>query len=273
MLVSYHVHCGISDGKDGIEDVIRAANAFQLDEVGMSDHYVILPEEEKYAFGMRMDGLDEYVAEVQEAAGLADENLIVRLGLEVDFFSGQEDEIERLLISHPFDYVIGSVHYLNGFPLDYSSDLWDALSESERNEMMIGYWKEMKAMAESGLFDIAGHLDLTKKFGHQPTVDITGYIDEALDAMSASDMVVEVNTAGWYKPCGEQYPSEQIIKMCLGKCIPLTITSDSHQPDHLIRGYDRAFELLEKLGCREFATFAGRQRTMYPMSEFGVCNI
>ena len=270
MLVSYHVHSRWSDGIGEIAEVIRAANGFCLDEVGMSDHYVIIPEESEYAFGMPIGRLDDYVAAVQDAAGEANENLVVRLGLEVDFFSGKEDEIERLLISQPFDYVIGSVHYFNGFPLDYSVTLWDTLSNAERDEMIIGYWEEMKSMAESGLFDIAGHLDLTKKFGHYPSVDITDKISETLDAIKDSDMAVEVNSSGWFKPIGEQYPSASIIEMCHNKRIPLMISSDSHQPDHLIRGFDNAYDLVKKLGCTEFATFAGRQRTMRPLTEFGV---
>ena len=54
----------------------------------------------------------------------------------------------------------------------------------------------MRSLAESGLFDIAAHLDLAKKFGFFATTDLTDVLEPALDAIAAADLVVEVNTAG-----------------------------------------------------------------------------
>ena len=117
-------------------------------------------------------------------------------------------------------------------------------------------------MAESGLFDIAAHLHLTKKFGFRPASDMGAEIAAALDAIARGGMIVEVNTAGWYAPCGEVYPEPQIIRGCVAREIPLVVTADAHSPAHLTRAFARAGRLLRDLGCSELASYAGRQRFM-----------
>ena len=56
-------------------------------------------------------------------------------------------------------------------------------------------------MAETKYFDIVGHIDLTRKFGLSPKVDISKEIDLALKAIKDADMAVEINTSGFYHLC------------------------------------------------------------------------
>lgn len=262
MLVSYHNHSKWSDGNSTISEHIKAAGELGLSELGISDHYVLTPDGSQQYFSMPLGKLDEYVEDVQSSAGDADEGLIIRLGLEVDYFPETESELEALINSHPFDYIIGSIHFVNGFPIDDAVEPWEELSQPERNEAIKTYWIRIRQMAESGLFDIAGHLDLTKKFGFFSTDDLTGEINAALDAIANSNMSFEVNTSGLYKPCKEIYPSESIVMECFKRGIPVVVTSDAHYADHLMRGYDEAFSLIKKVGYTQTALYFGRTRIM-----------
>jgi histidinol-phosphatase (PHP family) len=258
MIATYHNHSTWSDGATPIADLVDKARTLRIDELGLSDHWVLHPDGRTPEWSMDPARLDDYVAEVLSfRAAVAP---TIRLGLEVDYFPHQEDAIRDALAKHPFDYVIGSVHEIEGFSIDYTAEPWDALSQKERNEMHRAYWLRLRMLAESGLFDIAAHLDLPKKFGHRETIDLDEEIDAALDAIAASGLVVEINTAGWHKPCRDGYPSLEILKKCKRREIPVTISSDAHEPDHLLRDFPRAAQRLSKAGYDRVARFDRRAR-------------
>lgn len=266
MLLSYHVHSSWSDGQADIPGLIHKAREIGLDEIGISDHYVLAPGRPQFNWSMGLDSLGEYVDAVQSAAGEAG-NMIVRLGLEVDYIPGMEDDLHAVLASHPFDFVIGSVHLVDGFLIDYSSEGWDPLDQAARDDMIGEFWNRVRLMAESGLFDFAGHFDLIKKFGIRSSVDMTEHIEAALDAVGRSDMALELNTSGWYMPCAEEYPEPRILRGCIDRGIPLLVSADAHTPANLIRGFDRAFRLLYDLGVTELVRYAGRQRFKHPLPD------
>ena len=95
------------------------------------------------------------------------------------------DELRRRLARHPFDYVIGSVHFVDGFPLDSRAADWEALAPAARDDQWRLYWRRLRRLAESGVFDFAAHLDLPKKFGFRPQADLTAAADDALAAIVA----------------------------------------------------------------------------------------
>jgi histidinol-phosphatase (PHP family) len=265
MLTSYHVHSTWSDGHNAIIDIIRAAGELDLCELGISDHYVITPEGGPVGWSMPLDKLDEYVESVQSASCDAVEGLTIRLGVEADFMPETTEALRNVLASQPFDYVIGSVHIVDGFPIDESDSLWSPLSQDQRDNIIRTYWVRVRQMACSGLFDIAAHLDLYKKFGYYPSVDFSADIEQALDAIAASHMSVELNTSGWHKPCCEEYPSPGILRECLNRSIPVLITADAHSPDELVRSYDRAYALLKEVGYTGTISYAGRQIILHAL--------
>jgi histidinol-phosphatase (PHP family) len=267
MAVSYHVHSRWSDGKNTIPELIAAARDIGLDELGLSDHYCLTPDRKQMHWCMPIDKLDDYVADVQESAGEAGEDVLIRLGLEVDFVPETLGEMKEILASQPFDYVIGSVHLVDGFLIDDTPELWDPLSQDDRNEVIRTYWIRVRQMAECGLFDFAGHLDLWKKFNIYPTIDLSEEISAALDAIAAVKLPIELNTSGWFKPCAEQYPSKEILQGCFDRKIPMVVSADAHFTEHLTRAFDRAYRILREVGYTELSSFGGRMRYPYPMPE------
>jgi histidinol-phosphatase (PHP family) len=265
MKTSYHVHSRWSDGKTPIWDLIAAAGEAGLEELGISDHYVLAPPPQVVSWSMPLDRLGEYLADVDAAAAEAPPGLTVRRGVEADFFPEQEAAIRDILAQHTFDYIIGSVHYVDGFAVDESRPHWDRLSPDVREEMHRGYWVRIAGLARSGLYDIVGHLDLTKKFGYWPETDLSAEISAALDAIAAADMVVEVNTAGWHTMARECYPSPELLRECWKRGILTQINADAHMPATLTRDFDRAAALLREVGYSQVARFAARQRTLVPL--------
>ena len=83
------------------------------------------------------------------------------------------------------------------------------------------------------------HLDLPKKFALSPSYDQTDETEAALAAIAASGKVMEVNTAGWDKPCNDSYPNAKLIQRAKELGIPLVLSSDSHDICHIGRHFDR----------------------------------
>ncbi len=258
MIATYHNHTTYSDGSGSIAEMIEAASEQGVEELGISDHFNLHPSGQIPSWSMSPDRLGEYVDEILSHRGRMVPEL--RLGLEIDWHPGHEEVIREAIQGIPFDYLIGSVHEVNGFKIDRSSAAWDALSEEGRVAKNREYWMHLRSMAESGLFDIVAHADLPKKFGHRVTGDLDDVIDPALDAMVEADMVVEVNTAGWIKPVQDAYPSMDLLKKFRERNIPAIISADAHEPAHLLRDFPRAGKRLLKAGYENVIRFAGRER-------------
>lgn len=261
MLTSYHNHTDWSDAACTLEQQIEGARQAGLDELGISDHYVLHPGGRQVDWTMPLDRLEEYVAAVRSAKAAG---LVLRLGIEADYFPETVDSLRERLAGKPFDYVIGSVHYVDGFPIDENAKNWDALSLDERNETWRLYWRRVKALAESGVYDFVAHLDLPKKFGHRPTIDLTAESNAALDAIAASDMAIEINTAGWSLPAQEAYPDLDLLRAARARDVPLLINADAHSPKHLTRDFDRARALAREAGYAELVRYEQRRRVPNP---------
>jgi len=261
---SYHNHSTWSDGTRSIVEMVAAAAAAGLVEFGMSDHYVLTPHRSSDAgeWSMPLDRLGEYAAEVQATTW---PGIQVRLGLEVDYFPETWQELPQRFAGIPFDYLIGSVHYADAFPIDCKASYWEALSQEQVDEIYRLYWIRIRQLAECGLFDFVGHLDLPKKFGFYPQADLSCERDAALDAIAAGNLAMELNTAGWDKPCAECYPSAALLLEAKRRGIPVLVSADAHAPEKAVAHYQQAAELLYGIGFRETVRFDRRERIAVPL--------
>jgi histidinol-phosphatase (PHP family) len=268
MLTSYHVHSRWSDGQTDIRALVTAAQEIGLRELGISDHYVMPPGGEIVSWSMPLDALPAYFQEIAEAADAAGPTLILRRGLEADYFPEQAGALREILAARELDFVIGAVHFVDGFPIDESVGHWEALSVAERDDVIRGYWVRIREMARSGLYDFCAHLDLTKKFGFTPSSDIEPEIMAALDAIAAAGLAVEINTAGWRTVSREAYPAPALLAACRERGIPSLINADAHAPPFLTRDFDRAAALLQEVGYAEVLTYARRSPHPVPLAEW-----
>lgn len=248
---TFHCHSLWSDGTATVSDMVCAAAAAGFTSVGISDHLVLHPQLPHVEWSMptELAAVLAYCREVREAARTAP--LPVFLGLEIDFFpdNPRKPELMALLEEADVDYLIGSVHYLGTFPIDGSPEDWRPLSQKQITGYHRQYWRTLHQLAEEfPQCDVVAHLDLPKKFGFLPDQDLAADMAMALDALAAAGSRVELNTAGWDKPCAEQYPSAALLTECHRRQIPVVLNDDAHMPDDVGRHYDRALELLAALG-------------------------
>jgi len=237
----------------------RRALEIGLTEIGFSDHSP-MRRDDFDEWRMRLDQLDVYVENVRRAQREFPQ-LTIRLALEVDYLPGHEDWIRELAARHPWDYLIGSVHYV--------SESWDIdnpakLSEWKKRdayEVWELYFERLARAAASGLFDIIGHADLPKKFGIRPTRDCRPLYDLFLQAAAKAGCAMELNTAGLRKDCREIYPGQELLTMAFARQIPITFGSDAHAPGEVGMNFTEALALARSVGYTHCRHFTGRRST------------
>ena len=270
MLIDYHMHTRLTDGVGEPSDYARVALERGLDEIGCADHAPLgdetVParlgiEAHRGTWSMRLADLDAYVGMVREAQGRFLQ-LPIKLGLEVDYFPGREDWVRELAAMHPWDFFLGSVHFVDGWPVDASAKDWEGRDIEERWRAYFELWKQA---ARSGLYDSLPHPDLPKKFNFRPKTDFTAVYEDALRAVAASGVAIEVSTAGLRKPCREIYPCPPFLHIARRLDIPVTLGSDAHLPEETGQNFDRAVALLRECGYDQICRFTRRKRELVPL--------
>ena len=221
--------------------------------------------------GVRQMGITEHdryldkidVAAFQEAREGSLE-VALRLGIEIDFVPGQEERMDSDSTALSYDYVIGSVHRVDGDEVDRATDQ-SVYERYETYELYAAYYRNVREAALSGRFEVIGHPDLIKIFRRYPDRDITPLLEETADAVAESGVVVDVNAAGLRKPVGEIYPSQEFLEMFHRRGVPIILSSDAHAPEEVAAGYDRSLRLVRDVGYREVATFENRERGSLPL--------
>lgn len=267
-LVDYHNHttrCGHAEGT--MEQYVEQAISLGLAEIGFSDHvplYFLPPERRDATLAMTQEQLPEYVESVLALRQRYESRIQVRLGLEADYFPGYEDELRHILAPYPWDYVYGSVHFLGDWGFDDPRHL-DRYDRWDIDELYAHYFDHVKAAAASGIFDVMGHLDLVKKFGHRPHADASALYESVARTLKEAGVAVEVSTAGLRKPVGEIYPGPQLLAECGRQGVPATTSSDSHKPSEVGKDLDKAVAALREAGYREIVRFERRQKIPTPL--------
>ena len=257
----YHMHTPLCHHAVG-EPTELAAHAVKigLTEIGFSEHNP-MKRDDFDNWHMYESRLDEYVEKVRKAQRDFP-TLSIKLSLEVDYLPGHEEWIRGLAARHPWDYFIGSVHYV--------SDSWDLdnptkLSEWKKRdtfEVWSIYFDRLTMAAESGLFEIIGHADLPKKFCFVPKEDCTKLFTRFLDAARKTDTAIELNTAGLRKECKEIYPAPSILRLAREKNVAITFGSDAHAPGEVGMDFSKAIQLARDVGYSNCCRFTQRRREL-----------
>ena len=279
MLADYHMHLE-SDEVAGpcrytperIAEYVAVARARGVAEIGVSEHchrfvefagvmeHLYRPRPVAGGFWLAEQfnhRLDAYVAAVLDAR---DRGLPVRLGLEVDYLPGREAELRAILAPYPWDYIIGSVHFLEGWAIDVGPEYgWPHVDVDDAYR---AYFRRLRQAAASGLFDIIAHPDLIKKFGHRPSYDLAAEYEETAAAFARAGVAAELSTAGWRKPVGEAYPHPDFLRALARHGVPIALGSDAHAPQEVGADFSRAVALARRCGYREVALFTRRRRRL-----------
>jgi histidinol-phosphatase (PHP family) len=135
VIVDYHLHLRDEEGRvdfsrSAAERFVQTAARQGVDEIGFSEHVYYFRQTGEvwnipYQLERCVHDLDAYCDAVLEAKAAG---LPVKLGLEVDYVGPAQGRLADLLAAHPFDFLLGSVHWLDGLAVDQEPGIWSKLS-------------------------------------------------------------------------------------------------------------------------------------------------
>jgi len=283
MRIDYHMHFekGSYD-EEWAEGFFQAAAERHLDEIGISEHSHTFPEfRDLYYHDLILDDsfigsfqqkwlksnkfkytLDDYFRFMEK---LRKRHPNVKTGIEVCNFQ-QQDKVHDILKDYPFDYIIGSVHFIHGWAYD-SSEIkaeWDRIPLESIYEW---YTEEIEKLADAGEYDVLGHPFNIRLFRYFPDFDVTPYLERAVRALRKAHMVVDVNTGTYYRyPIKEISPYPDFMKLAAREELPIILTSDAHHPEDCGAYHDEAVSYVHGFGYDQVVHFEQRKHTMVPLS-------
>jgi histidinol-phosphatase (PHP family) len=252
----YHMHSVYSDGRAVPEDYISSAVAAGLSEIGFSEHLTLFKDLEDW--NMNPVNVTPYINHLQSLQNSV-KDIKIKIGLEVDYFSGKEKELRAFLDPLPLDYIIGSVHYLGEKTVDVGPEFYEGKSIDRLFE---AYFDSVIEAVASGIFDIIGHCDLIRIYGYKPSADFEPLYRKLARAMKKADVAFEVNTNGRNRPLADFYPDRRFLKVFREENVPVCVNSDAHMPFRVGQYFDEAYDLLRYTGFTEMAVFEKRVRKM-----------
>jgi histidinol-phosphatase (PHP family) len=245
-----------------MRDYVEAAIAAGVTTLGFSDHSPFFAEPAEHALPGVAMAKGDFPGYVAEAVRLREEyrsRIGILVGVESDFFPEHAALYRAQYAALPLDYVIGSVHVLDGVDL-FRPSRWENATRNELRDQRERYCALVARSARSGMFDILGHIDVIKAVCPQIAEVATPAVDRMLREIADADVVIEVNTSGTTKPCGGWYPSGDIIERAHHYGVKVTFGSDAHTPERVADAHTEVRDYLRAIGYRDWYIFEERKR-------------
>jgi histidinol-phosphatase (PHP family) len=262
--VDYQVHSLRShDGRATIAQQCARAVELGLDEIGFSEHKDFDPADPLADYF----DFDAYMTEIEAARDQWAGRLLIRAGIEIDYQVWFENRIGTYLDMHPFDFVLGSVHFVGRKML--MTPEYNGIRT--RGEAYLDYFAAVADSVSSGLFDVVAHLEYANRrglaaWGPYDSSQFRAELNEIFAMMVARDMPLEINTAGLHQGLGITYPTAETVALYAAQGgRRISIGSDAHHPHQLAHAYGLATRIALANGIDHVCTWHQRRIKEIPL--------
>ncbi|EDQ89818.1 uncharacterized protein MONBRDRAFT_16917 [Monosiga brevicollis MX1] len=265
-LWSVHSHSGqfCSHARDSLAEIVHTAHERGFSHYGLSEHMpranpaFLYPEEIEAGLGPKelAEQFESYVQEARRLQQAYAGRLSIAVGMETEFCEpGSLKAARELRQQHNLDYIVGSVHHVDGIAIDFDAAQM-ARAEQQAGgptALAVRYFEHVRTMIEALQPTVVGHFDLFRLFRGE--IPLTGpVLDAALRALTAGlehDCIFEINTSGLRKGLPGPYPHADLLKMMLERGARLTISDDAHGTAQVGTNYGRLRQYLLDHGVTE----------------------
>ncbi|MGN4126096.1 histidinol phosphate phosphatase domain-containing protein [Lysinibacillus sphaericus] len=272
--------------EDWLDLYLHQAKQLGLREVGIVDHLYRFNEtrayferymqlDEKSQVGkMQRFWLDSVMTEQMDAFVSAITNakekwrrqgIALKLGIEADYFVGGEEELASLLQGYPWDYVIGSVHFVDGWGFDnpQTQYIFENMDIEALREKYGQFFSTVEKMIHSRMFDFVAHLDNFKVFNYQIKDEpfLHAWYVRIADALVTTRTATEINAGLYYRyPVKEMCPGSHFLQVLVEQGVEFTVSSDAHFPDDVGKYTFANTDVLKSLGVHSILGFNERKK-------------
>ncbi len=256
LVSDFHSHVSRSSA----EQMAQAAKEKGLHVLGLSEHDFQMKEARALLDHMPVEGpmlsFAEYV-EAVHAAGRAT-HIDIRLGLEVDFIPGKNEQIQAALAGYSWDFLIGSVHEIDGKL--FEQEAWQAREQGE--QLWLRYFQLLRDAVRSGYFSLISHpVRMRSKNPYVPAS-----IDDELEQLAAEatqqNIALEINGYDTLR-----YPDlvRRLARACALHHTPVSVGSDAHRPPQIAQAHTQSEILLQEAGIRSVRIWKQRVPEEYSL--------
>lgn len=258
MYADQHIHTSFSGDSDTLPEIqIEKAVSLGMKEICITDHhdYDVVSD-----IDFNLD-VPAYFTKLDELEKKYENDLIIRRGIELGYQHHIAEYMKKLTDSSCFDFVIGSVHFIDGFDPYYPEYFVKYGSSSYEK-----YFEAVYDMVNTiDCFDSVGHLDYIVRYGRGHGLkysysQYSDYIDEILKKVVSAGKALECNTSSLSKGMDEPNPCKEVFiryKELGGELI--TLGSDAHSPEFIGGFFDKAGAMLRECGFEHYFVYSGRK--------------
>lgn len=253
-LSDYHMHSKYSfDAVQTIEQAAEKAVSMNINEICMTEHISFDPNDKSYGCFKFSD----YEREINELSCRFKDKIKIKTGLEAGEIHLYKDEFNKYFNENRLDFIIGSIHNINGKGLNTN------IRENGVSSTYENYFNEVLKLVSSADFDVLGHLDLVQRyaFNVDGVYNFNNYkeiIHEILKTIILNGKGIEVNTSGLKNNL--LFPKIEILQMYRDlKGEIITVGSDSHNYDRVGENIESTYNLLKDIGFKYVFTFENRK--------------
>lgn len=246
-----HTHSLYCDGKNTVDEMVLEAIRRGFTILGFSGHGYCSVDH----CSMNEENTQKYIRDVLSAKEKYKDKITVFLGVE-------QDLLGQAAIKHqPYDYIIGSVHYMNlhqhYLAVDESYEMTQKIASAYGGFLNYAesYFNEVKKLADKDEIDIIGHIDLLTKFNEDESFiafDNADYLQLAyacIDKLIDKGKIFEVNTGAIARGMRKTpYPHQTLLKYIYKHGGSICLNSDCHQKEMLDCYYKEALAFIQDCG-------------------------
>lgn len=256
-----------------LDEMIEAAIAAGYHTFGVSEHapryeerFIYPSEREKgYTLERIHSEWTAYTSAVFSAADRYADRITVMRGFEAEVIpaASYADKMLGLRAEHRFDFMVGSVHYVDERSIDGEKADFDALvADLGLEQLSVRYYQAVAEMVPSLRPDVVGHLDLVRRNAAPDAVldspPIRAAAERALEAIREQGAVLDLNLAGIRKNLGGPYPAPWLIERALAMGIGFCFGDDSHNTGQVAHPIDQGRAYLLANGVHEITYLTRR---------------
>ena len=246
-----HVHCDLSfDGESKLSEICERAVALGLTGFALTDHV----DYDDIRLGLYPPyDWEEARRQVEQARKVYGDRVTILRGVELGQAHLYTDEVKDFLKKGEFDYVLASLHNLEGAP-DFSCFKFSEMPPNEILYWLTRYYNEQIEIAKAIDADAFGHITYPLRycFAEGVEADLTPLlpkIGELYDILIRKHIALEVNVSGLRKAWKTTMPDAPLIALYKehgGR--EIAVGSDAHHAKDLALHVPETVEALEKEG-------------------------